>query len=198
MALDDTELSSSFAAVDLQVEGNGAIAELMAGIDELDTDGGAVDIGNVAPFAFARMPGAFSFINQAEYAAVFLDHIMRADFCRRIAKARQALRRPRRHAGIMHDDELQRLWQDRTSIEIGEGRKMGFGVWGSGGVGDGTAPPLSIPDPCSLTPDPSLYPPRLAYIVISGVDAFHFLGRGSDKFGRHALRDQFIGMVLAD
>ena len=39
------------------------VAELVAGIDELDADGDAVDIALTAPIADARVPGAAPFIH---------------------------------------------------------------------------------------------------------------------------------------
>jgi hypothetical protein len=50
----------------------------MTAIDDLDADGGGVDLAAAAPDALARMPGALVLAHKLEDAAILLDHIMRA------------------------------------------------------------------------------------------------------------------------
>ena len=57
----------------------GAIAELMTGIDQLDPHAGGIDIGDPAPVALAGMPGATILANQAVDRAILFDQIMRGD-----------------------------------------------------------------------------------------------------------------------
>ena len=56
--------------------GEGDIAELVAGVDDLDADAGAVHVRHAAPPAAAGVPGALGFINHLEHRTVFGDDIM--------------------------------------------------------------------------------------------------------------------------
>ena len=82
-----------------------AIAEFMAGIDDLDADRARVDVAMAAPGRDAGVPGAAVLRHQAEDAAVLLDHVMRADFRRRVAHPRQR-RVAGRHAGVVQHQHV--------------------------------------------------------------------------------------------
>ena len=53
--------------------GNGAIAEFVAGIDDLDPDARRIDVGDAAPARLAGVPGALGFVDQAIDRAVLVD-----------------------------------------------------------------------------------------------------------------------------
>src|SRR5215469_3916166 len=74
----------------------GPVAEVMAGVDQLDADGDAVDVALPGPIADAGMPGAARFIDQAMNQSVFLDQVVAADLGRGIPEALE------RGLGIAH------------------------------------------------------------------------------------------------
>ena len=53
--------------------GERAIAEFVAGIDDLDPDAGRIDVGDPAPVALAGVPGALVLVDQAEDRAILVD-----------------------------------------------------------------------------------------------------------------------------
>jgi len=103
--------------LDLRV-GEGAIAELVARIDDLDADGDGVDVGLALPEALSGMPGAAFLRNQGEDAAVFLDHVVGADLGLRVAHAFER-HLARGHAGVVQDDHVRRR---RAGVEVGRRR----------------------------------------------------------------------------
>ena len=76
--------------------GNGAVAELVAGIDDLHADRAGVDVALALPVASARVPGAALLGHQREDAAVLLDQVVGRDLGLGIAQPRRAP--PRRSA----------------------------------------------------------------------------------------------------
>ena len=59
--------------------GEGAVAELVARIDDLDPDAGRIDVGHPAPTGLAGMPGAVRLIHQPVDRAVLVDEIVGGD-----------------------------------------------------------------------------------------------------------------------
>jgi hypothetical protein len=91
------------------------IAELMAGIDDLDADAGGIDVGDAAPIAFARVPGALVLVDQPVDRPVLVDTIMRRDLgLGRGHAVERALAIG--HAGVVEDDHRYR---QRPLVEIG-------------------------------------------------------------------------------
>ena len=75
--------------------GNGAIAEFVAGIDDLDPDARRIDVGHAPPARLARVPGALVLVDQA----VDRSRLHRSDNGRRpslraMSAGRARLRRP--------------------------------------------------------------------------------------------------------
>ena len=87
--------------------GEGAVAEFVPGIDQLDADRAAVHIGVAGPVAFARVPGAALFSDVAVDRAVLVDGVMRTDLGLGIA---EPLERGfgRLHAGIVQQQDIDR------------------------------------------------------------------------------------------
>ena len=85
--------------------GKGAIAEFMAGIDQLDADGAGIDVARAGPIGNARMPGAALFRHQRIDRAILVDHVMRRDFGGGIAHPRQR-RFAAWHAGVMQHQHV--------------------------------------------------------------------------------------------
>src|SRR5215212_5236810 len=52
------------------------VAELMAGVDDLDPDARAVDVGDPAPARFSRVPGALRLIHHPINSAFFIHAVM--------------------------------------------------------------------------------------------------------------------------
>ena len=85
---EDASRGDGIAPNDLPAEGDEAphllgrevpVAELVAGIDQLDTDGTGVDVPLAGPAGHARVPGAPVLRHKAEDAAVLFDHVVGAD-----------------------------------------------------------------------------------------------------------------------
>src|SRR5579871_104523 len=97
----------------------GPVAEVMAGIDELDADGDAVHVALAAPIADARVPGAPALVHQAIDRALLVDQVMAADLRGGVGQAPQSrFRIP--HAGVVENDEIGRL-ASRPRVVIGRG-----------------------------------------------------------------------------
>ena len=85
-----------------------AIAELVAGIGDLDADRARVDVGLARPEGFAGVPGALAFVDQPERAPVLEDEIVRRDGGARIAQPAKRLL-GRVHAGVVQDEHVDAL-----------------------------------------------------------------------------------------
>ncbi len=85
-----------------------AVAEFVAGIDDLDADRDGIHIGLALPIGDPGMPGAALLRHQAIDAAILLDQVVAGD-ARRIGvgQAGQGLG-PGGHAGIVQDDDVRR------------------------------------------------------------------------------------------
>ncbi len=92
-----------------------AIAEFVAGIDDLDADRTAIDVGVALPERHAGVPGAALFGHQAIDLASFVDAIVRRDLGLGIAHALKR-RLGGSHAGIVQDAHIRRRG---TFVEIG-------------------------------------------------------------------------------
>ena len=97
-----------------------AIAEIMAGIDQFDADGAAIDVAGAGPVRDAGVPGAAVFGHHRIDGAVFGDGVMGGDFRRRIAKPVERRFRAR-HAGIMQHQHVDGHAAPRIVI----GRRQG-------------------------------------------------------------------------
>lgn len=91
----------------------------MAFVDNFDTDGGGVDIGEAAPMRAPRVPCAHVIVYKLVRPPILLNHIMGADFAGRIAKAFQrgfgAL-----HSRIVQDDHggLGTVGAERDALAV--------------------------------------------------------------------------------
>ena len=94
-----------------------AIAELVAGIDDLDPDRAGVDVALALPGADAGVPGALLLRHHAIDLAVLVDHVVRADLGLRVAQPAQRLARVR-HAGVVQHQDVD-LLPGRPVVAIG-------------------------------------------------------------------------------
>ena len=109
--------------------GERPVAELVAGVDDLDADRATVDVALALPERLAGVPGAARLRHEGEDAAVLLDHIVGRDPGRRIAQPRQR-RLAGRHAGIVEQDHVGR---PDAGVEVGR-RRVDEAHAGSAGV----------------------------------------------------------------
>ncbi len=79
----------------------------MPAIDEFNPDTGRVDVGDPRPFRDTGMPGAMVFANKFKDLPVLLDHVMRADFGRRVRHSIER-RLSAFHAGIVQHKQADR------------------------------------------------------------------------------------------
>src|SRR6185312_12694852 len=98
--------------------GKRAVAEFVAGIDDLDADGMGVDVAPPGPETFPGMPGAALLRHETPHRAVFLNDIMRADPGDGIAQPVD--RRCRAgHAGVMEQQHIGR--PEAPFVMVGRG-----------------------------------------------------------------------------
>ncbi len=84
------------------------VAELVAGIDQLDADGAGVDVPLAGPAGHAGVPGAPVLGHQLEDPTVLLDHVVGAHLGGGVAETLQR-RLARLHAGVMKQQHVDRL-----------------------------------------------------------------------------------------
>ena len=95
--------------------GERPVAELVAGIHDLNSDACRIDVGDATPARLAGVPGALRFVDQAVDRAIFVDEIV----ARHPGLGRgQAVERALgvRHSGVMEDDHRD---GQHALIEIG-------------------------------------------------------------------------------
>jgi hypothetical protein len=97
--------------------GEGAVAEFVARIDDLDADAAAVHAVDAAPVGEAGVPGAMLLGDHAQYPAVLLDQIMAGHAGFGVAEARDSGFAVL-HARIVKDDHRD---AGIARIEIGRG-----------------------------------------------------------------------------
>ncbi len=112
----------------------------MARIDDLDADGGGVDVGLALPGAAPGVPGPALFGHQTQDGAVLIDDVVGRDLGLGVAQARDR-RLGRLHAGIVQHQHVRRA---APGVEV---RRRRVGVGGHEG-------------PISALPFPSRRSPR--------------------------------------